>query len=86
MHYDCKRAQRRCSPASVAVKLFQDIFERGIVLTGGGSLLAGLDTLINKATGINVTVADRAQECVVLGAMKILKSMSNEKKNALMGK
>lgn len=67
-------------------ELASDIFERGIVLTGGGSLLAGLDTLINKATGINVTVADRAQECVVLGAMKILKSMSNEKKNALMGK
>lgn len=65
-------------------ELASDIFERGILLTGGGALLAGLDTLISKATGINVLVADHAQECVARGALKIIQSMSSERKNTMM--
>lgn len=67
-------------------ELASDIFERGIVLTGGGALLEGLDVLINKATGINVVIADKAQECVVAGAMKIFRSMTNDRKNEMMSK
>ena len=65
-------------------ELASDIFERGILLTGGGALLDGLDTLISKATGINVMVAERPQECVVVGAMKIFNSMSGDRKNEMM--
>ncbi len=65
-------------------ELASDIFEGGILLVGGGSLLAGLDTLINKATGINVMLADHPQECITAGAMKIFTSMSNERKNEIM--
>lgn len=67
-------------------ELASDIFERGILLTGGGALLAGLDTLISKATGITVLVAENAQECVVKGMSQILQSMSNDRKNAMMTK
>lgn len=62
-------------------ELASDIFERGILLTGGGSLLAGLDVLISRATGIDVRVADKPQNAVALGAIKILNRMSAEQKN-----
>ena len=65
-------------------ELAADIFERGILLVGGGAMLAGLDTLISKATGIHVTLADHPQECAVAGAMKIFRSMSNDRKNEMM--
>ncbi len=48
-------------------ELSSDIADRGIVMTGGGSLLYGLDKLVNKRTGIPVYVADDAISCVALG-------------------
>lgn len=48
-------------------ELSSDIAERGIVMTGGGSLLYGLDQLIVKRTGIPVYVAEDAISCVALG-------------------
>lgn len=57
-------------------ELAADIINRGIVMTGGGSLLNGLDTLLREETGLPVYVADEAISCVALGTGKAL-SMLN---------
>jgi rod shape-determining protein MreB len=51
-------------------ELAADIVERGIVMTGGGSLLKGLPKLISKETGVSVIVAPNPLDCVALGAVK----------------
>lgn len=48
-------------------ELIGDILNNGIVMTGGGSLLVGLDRLITYATGIRTKVAERAVSCVAIG-------------------
>ncbi len=48
-------------------ELVADIYERGIVLTGGGALLKGLDRVISRAAEIPVRVADDPLTCVVRG-------------------
>lgn len=53
-------------------ELAADIAEKGIVMTGGGSLLHGLDTLISLETHLKVTMAEDPLSCVVLGAGKVL--------------
>jgi rod shape-determining protein MreB len=53
-------------------ELGADIVDRGIMLTGGGALLKGLDTLISHETGIVVHVASDPLSCVVLGTGHIL--------------
>ncbi len=53
-------------------ELSADIIDRGIVLTGGGSLLKGLTELITQQTGINCFVAENPMECVALGTGKAL--------------
>ncbi len=53
-------------------ELASDIIDRGIMLTGGGALLRGLDKLISQETGIFVTVAENALDCAVLGVSKWL--------------
>lgn len=49
-------------------ELVADIYERGIVLTGGGALLRGLDKLISRQAEIPVRVAEDPLTCVVRGA------------------
>ena len=71
---------------STPPELVSDIYQRGITLTGGGSLLSGLDTFIMKSTGIDTVVADDPQNCVVNGCMKLISGMSNEKKSELMNR
>lgn len=53
-------------------ELAGDVFTRGICLTGGGARLDGLPELIAKETGIPTRVAEDAEDCVVMGALKAL--------------
>ncbi len=53
-------------------ELAADISDRGIVMTGGGSLVYGLDKLLQDKTGIDVIIADDAISCVALGTGKAL--------------
>lgn len=53
-------------------ELSADIIDHGIMLTGGGALLRGLDLLIMQQTGMPVHVAERPLDCVVDGAGKRL--------------
>lgn len=48
-------------------ELASDIMDRGIVMTGGSSLLRGLDKLLNLETGMPVYVAEDALSCVAIG-------------------
>jgi len=49
--------------------------DRGIVMTGGGSLLRGLDLLLSKETGMPVHIAEDALSCVAIGTGKALESI-----------
>lgn len=53
-------------------ELSADIITNGIMLTGGGALLRGLDELISRETGIPVHVAENPLDCVVAGTGKCL--------------
>lgn len=53
-------------------ELSSDIMDHGIVLTGGGSMLYGLDELIKRSTGIPAIIADDPLSCVALGTGKAL--------------
>lgn len=53
-------------------ELVADIYQKGIMLTGGGALLRGLDQALSKGTGLNVHVAEDTQTCVVRGTAKLL--------------
>ena len=53
-------------------ELAADIIDSGIIMTGGGALLYGLDKLIEFETGINVSIANQSVECVAEGTGKVL--------------
>ena len=56
-------------------ELSADIIDHGIMLSGGGALLRGLDQLIQSETGIDVHVAESPLDCVALGAGAVLDHM-----------
>ncbi len=68
---ECVKSVLEKTPPELAA----DIVDRGIVMTGGGALLEGLDRLINDATGIPTYLAEDPLSCVALGAGKALDSL-----------
>ena len=56
-------------------ELASDIVERGIVLTGGGALIKGLDTLISQKIEIPVYLADSPLDCVAKGTSKTIEDL-----------
>ncbi len=63
-------------------ELASDIIERGIVMTGGGSMLKKLPDLISKETGVPVILVEKPLECVAIGAgeaFELFKDMTSER-------
>jgi rod shape-determining protein MreB len=56
----------------VPPELSADLYDRGIILTGGGALLKNLDRRLREETGLPVLVAENPLESVVMGAGKML--------------
>ena len=65
-----KKVLEECPP-----ELAADIMDRGIILTGGGSMLYGLDEFIRRETQIPTSLADDALSCVALGTGKALDNL-----------
>jgi len=61
-------------------ELSSDILDRGIVLTGGGALLRGLDRRLRQETNLPVNVADDPLTCVVRGTGRVLENMTQYSK------
>ncbi|MBU0514688.1 MAG: rod shape-determining protein [Proteobacteria bacterium] len=64
-------------------ELAADIVDRGIVLTGGGSLLKNLDILLREETGLHITISEDPLSTVVLGSGKVLDSLELLKEVAI---
>lgn len=62
----------RLALENTAPELAADIVDQGIVLTGGGALLGGMDEALRQSTGLPVTVAEDALSCVALGTGRAL--------------
>jgi len=62
-----KNTLDRCPP-----ELAADVMDKGIVLTGGGALLKGMDERLRHETGMPIHVADNPLSCVALGSGKCL--------------
>ena len=58
-------------------ELVADISENGIVMSGGGSLLYGIDRLVTERTGIEAHVADDALSCTAYGAGRMLSRLDS---------
>ncbi|MBA1335227.1 MAG: Rod shape-determining protein MreB [Firmicutes bacterium] len=57
-------------------ELAADIMDRGLVLTGGGALLEGLDRRVVEETGMPVHIAENPLDCVVMGTGKALEELN----------
>jgi rod shape-determining protein MreB len=64
-------------------ELAADIVDKGIVITGGGGLLRGLDQLLRQETSLPVIAADDPLSCVALGTGKVLDELDLLKKIAI---
>ena len=59
-------------------ELAADVADRGIILTGGGALLRGLEQLMEDRTGINTMTAEDPMTCVAVGTGKYVEFMAGE--------
>ena len=57
-------------------ELSADIIDRGVILTGGGALIHGMDQLLADELKVPVTVSDTPMNCVALGTGIILDNMN----------
>ncbi|OZI13439.1 rod shape-determining protein [Bacillaceae bacterium SAS-127] len=64
-------------------ELSADIIDRGVILTGGGALLHGLDTLLAEELKVPVLVADNPMDCVAIGTGLMLENMDKISKKKL---
>lgn len=62
----------RIALENTAPELSADIADEGIVLTGGGALLLGLDVVLREATGLAVTIAEDPLSCVSRGLARVM--------------
>ena len=69
-----KRALEHTEP-----ELASDIVDKGIILTGGGSLLTNLDTVLRHATGLPISIAEDPLSCVVHGTGRCLEELKTLK-------
>ena len=67
----------RITLESTPPELASDIYDTGIMLSGGGALLAGLDLLISRMTGIRTVVAKSPIDCVAIGIGRVIESNNN---------
>lgn len=67
-------------------ELSADIMDRGIVMTGGSSMLRNLDRLLSKETGMPVFVSDEALNCVALGTGIAVENVDVYKKGFMTSK
>lgn len=63
---------------STPPELCSDIYDNGIMLTGGGALLCGLDTLIAEKTHLKVFVSQNPLDCVANGIIKVMRSKEKD--------
>jgi len=70
-----RRALERLPP-----ELVSDLQDAGMILTGGGALLKGLDKLIEEKTSLRVSVSEDPLTCVVMGSGKALEEMDRYRK------
>ncbi len=57
---------------NTAPELAADIVDKGIMVTGGGGLLPNLDLVLREATGLPVSIAENALQCVAIGSGRCL--------------
>lgn len=73
---DCIKTTLEKTPPELAA----DIMERGIVITGGGALLKGIDKLIYEETGIRAYIAENPLDCVTMGTAHVLDEINTLRK------
>ena len=64
-------------------ELASDVMDKGIMLTGGGALLDGMEQLVREETGMPVSIADNPLDCVVIGAGRVIEELETLKRVAI---
>lgn len=78
-HFKIVEAVHAVNSRKLLPELAADVADRGIVLTGGGALLRGLEELIEEKTGINTMTAEQPMTCVAIGTGKYVEFLSGKR-------